>query len=151
MRKETEEDGQYRMDVRDEAETSMQEAVERAVGSALLQRRARADPVKSRHEGYGLLADAFVKVGAEMKLLQNGMRELLNALPSSDADAADRAESVACSLLDLACCSIAMAAEARRTSGDLYVNAWKEGPEGQAGTDDEGFEEAETEKIAEEG
>ena len=101
--------------------------------------------VKNRHEGYGILAEKFVAVGAAMKAIQDGMKSYLRILPIDDYKAVDAVSSIDNSLTDLVTATVKMAAEAKRISDDLFRHAseTKTPLEDYMDSQGDGFEETE--------
>jgi hypothetical protein len=108
--------------------------------------------VKNRHEGYGILAEKFVAVGAAMKAIQDGMKSYLRILPVDDYKAVDAVSSIDNSLTDLVTATVKMAAEAKRINDDLFRHAseTKTPLEDYMDSQGDGFEEAEDEESTEE-
>ena len=100
---------------------------------------------KNRHEGYGILAEKFVAVGAAIKAIQDGIKSYLRILPIDDYKAVDAVSSIDNSLTDLVTATVKMAAEAKRINDDLFRHAseTKTPLEDYMDSQGDGFEETE--------
>lgn len=122
MYSEYDENGQMQLDCRLSSERNMEENTMVMIEFATDIRKEQVGDVKvkSRHEGYGLLADAYQTVGAKIKLVNDGMKALLMSLAQNDQIAIENTERVASALADTILAATEMAAEAKRVSLDLY-------------------------------
>jgi len=76
--------------------------------------------VESKHEGYGIAAEAYSKIGTKMKFLKNGMETYLNLLQVKGEDGVSICGDIYNQALELAMEAIGMAADATRILNDLY-------------------------------
>lgn len=122
MWSEFDENGQMQLDCRLSSERNMEENTMVMIEFATDIRKEQVGDakVKSRHEGYGLLADMHQTVGAKMKLVNDGMKSLLMSLAQNDQIAIENVERVASALADTILAATEMAAEAKRVSLDLW-------------------------------
>ena len=139
MYREHDDNGQYQLDSRSDAEKRIEENVVEFIEDATSIIKSTADnkKVRNRHEGYGFLAEAHQNVIHAAKAVKDSMTDLLNVLPSDDAQAVDKVESIVAALEDLLKSSVLMAAEGKRVSYDLFREGWNP----SSGSDDDGFEE----------
>ena len=139
MYKETDGYGQYQLDCRLSSEKSLEENTNLMISFACDVLKNKRTRTKNCHEGYGVLAEDMQNVNANVKAMQNGMKDYLASLPS-DAAAIDAAESIANALADTIVSALTMAAEAKRISKDLYAATDFRTPIEQA-LDQDGFSE----------
>ena len=139
MFKDHDDDGQCQFDSRSDAEKRIEENVVKLIEDAtsIVKSAADSKKVRNRHEGYGFLAEAHQNVIHATKAVKDSMTDLLNALPSDDVQAVDKAESIVAALEDLLKFSVLMAAEGKRVSYDLFREGWDPSTD----SDDDGFEE----------
>lgn len=76
--------------------------------------------VESKHEGYGIAAEAYSKIGAKAKVLKNGMEDYLKLLQVKGEDGISICGDIYNQALELAMEAIGMAADATRILNDLY-------------------------------
>ena len=69
-------------------------------------------PVRNRHEGYGLLAEAYQSVSGAMDSVKAAMRDCLRSLPGTDANFQDAASNAFNSLLDTCIAAVGMGVQA---------------------------------------
>ena len=84
---------QMEIDVRLESEKDLKTNVGKVIKFFYDKRRMEAEEsgwplkqVKSKHEGYGIAAEAFSKIGAKMKALDRGMKDYLALLQVKGED-----------------------------------------------------------------
>ena len=84
---------QMEIDVRLESEKDLKTNVGKVIKFFYDKRRLEAEEsgwplkqVKSKHEGYGIAAEAFSKIGAKMKALDRGMKDYLALLQVKGED-----------------------------------------------------------------
>lgn len=125
MYNETDENGQYQLDCRLDAERRLDENISVVIEFAhkQLEHKVGNNFVKNRHEGYGLLAEHFSVLNRLLKDVNNGMSMLLKTLSIDDFKAIDAIASIDNTLMSVVCGAVQMAAEARRINDDLYHNA----------------------------
>ena len=109
--------------------------------------------VESKHEGYGIAAEAYSKIGAKAKVLKNGMEDYLKLLQVKGEDGVSICGDIYNQALELAMEAIGMAADATRILNDLYYGydsrtpieqaiAEMKAQDGQAGAEFEDAEES---------
>lgn len=64
--------------------------------------------VRNRHEGYGLLAEAYLGVSGAVEIVKAAMRDCLKALSGTDANFQDAASNAFNSLLDTCIAAVSM-------------------------------------------
>lgn len=69
-------------------------------------------PVRNRHEGYGLLAEAYLGVSGAVDNVKAAMRDCLKALSGTDGNFQDAASNTFNSLLDTCIAVVAMGVQA---------------------------------------
>ena len=104
--------------------------VEKMVAYAESIRQAKRGDAKTlnRHEGYGILAESYVLITGQMKMVKNGMSNYLDVLAGEDGDASENAMAIATNLENLIGSCLVMAAEAKKIAADLYDSSY-ESPE----------------------
>ena len=115
-------EGQYELDLRLDYERDLKTNLTQVIRFAGDQRRHDLEEngrplrrVESTQEGYGIAAQAFVKVGGKNKIL----KDFLKLLDAGD-DAASIAGQIYNACLELSQEAVLMAAEAERILKDLY-------------------------------
>ena len=154
---------QLEIDVRLESEKDLKTNVGKVIKFFYDKRRMEAQEsgwplkqVESKHEGYGIAAEAFSKIGAKMKALDRGMKDYLALLQVKGEDGVSICGDIYSQAMELAMEAIGMAADATRILNDLYYGYDSRTPIEQAIADlnaQEGgeFEEAETQGGEENG
>lgn len=140
MFKNPDDNGQYVIDSRSDAEKVIEEKVVEFIefATAIEKKATENKRIRNRHEGYGFLAEAHQEVIRSAKAVKDSMTDLLNVLPSDDSQAVDKTESIVAALEDLLKSTVLMAAEGKRISSDLFHEGWNPSSD----SDDDGFEEA---------
>lgn len=122
---------QMELDLRLEYERDLKENLTRVIRFAGEQQRQNLEEagrplkrVESTQEGYGIAAQAYVKVCGKQKILKSQMDDYLKLLDADD-DAAGTgiAGQIYNSCLELAQEAVLMAAQANRILSDLYYGA----------------------------
>ncbi len=118
---------QMEIDVRLESEKDLKTNVGKVIKFFYDKRRMEAEEsgwplkkVESKHEGYGIAAEAYSKIGAKAKILKNGMETYLNLLQVKGEDGVSICGDIYNQALELAMEAIGMAADATRILNDLY-------------------------------
>lgn len=118
---------QMEIDVRLESEKDLKTNVGKVIKFFYDKRRMEAEEsgwplkqVKSKHEGYGIAAEAFSKIGAKQKALKNGMDDYLALLQVKGEDGVSICGDIYSQAMELAMEAIGMAADATRILNDLY-------------------------------
>ena len=118
---------QMEIDVRLESEKDLKTNVGKVIKFFYDKRRVEAEesgwPLKrgeSKHEGYGIAAEAYSKIGAKAKVLKNGMEDYLKLLQVKGEDGVSICGDIYNQALELAMEAIGMAADATRILNDLY-------------------------------
>ena len=118
---------QMEIDVRLESEKDLKTNVEKVIKFFYDKRRVEAEEsgwplkrVESKHEGYGIAAEAYSKIGAKAKVLKNGMEDYLKLLQVKGEDGVSICGDIYNQALELAMEAIGMAADATRILNDLY-------------------------------
>lgn len=118
---------QMEIDVRLESEKDLKTNVGKVIKFFYDKRRMEAEEsgwplkqVKGKHEGYGIAAEAFSKIGAKMKALDRGMKDYLALLQVKGEDGVSICGDIYAQALELAMEAIGMAADATRILNDLY-------------------------------
>ena len=118
---------QMEIDVRLESEKDLKTNVGKVIKFFYDKRRMEAEEsgyplkqVKSKHEGYGIAAEAFSKIGAKQKNLKRGMDDYLALLQVKGEDGVSICGDIYNQALELAMEAIGMAADATRILNDLY-------------------------------
>lgn len=118
---------QMEIDVRLESEKDLKTNVAKVVKFFYDKRRMEAEEsgwplkqVKGKHEGYGIAAEAYSKIGAKMKVLKRGMDDYLSLLQVKGEDGVSICGDIYSQALELAMEAIGMAADATRILNDLY-------------------------------
>ncbi len=144
---------QLEIDVRLESEKDLKTNVEKVIKFFYDKRCREAresgwplKQVESKHEGYGIAAEAFSRIGAKMKALDRGMKDYLLLLQVKGEDGVSFCGNLYSQALELALETIGMAADVTRILNDLYYGCDSRTPIEQALDDlkdqeDGGFEE----------
>lgn len=148
---------QMEIDVRLESEKSLKDNTAKVIQFFYDQRNREAEengrtilPVKNKHEGYGIAAEAWSKIQIKEKDIKNGMGDYLALLQVQGEEAIQRCAQLYDAALNLAVESISMAADMNRILNDLYYGTSRKTPieeaidsqlEGDEAVPD-GFEEA---------
>lgn len=118
---------QMEIDVRLEAEKDLETNVGKVIKFFYDKRRMEAEergfPLKkvgNKHEGYGIMAEAYSKAGAKVKALDRGMKDYLALLQVKGEECASICGDIYNQALELAIEMIWMAADATRILNDLY-------------------------------
>lgn len=118
---------QMEIDVRLESEKDLKTNVGKVIKFFYDKRRVEAEEsgwplkrVESKHEGYGIAAEAYSKIGAKAKVLKNGMEDYLKLLQVKGEDGISICGDIYNQALELAMEAIGMAADATRILNDLY-------------------------------
>ena len=118
---------QMEIDVRLESEKDLKTNVGKVIKFFYDKRRVEAEEsgwplkrVESKHEGYGIAAEAYSKIGAKAKVLKNGMEDYLKLLQVKGEDGVSICGDIYSQALELAMEAIGMAADATRILNDLY-------------------------------
>lgn len=130
---------QMEIDVRLESEKDLKTNVGKVIKFFYDKRRMEAEEsgwplkqVKGKHEGYGIAAEAFSKIGAKMKALNQGMKDYLALLQVKGEDGVSICSDIYSQALELAMEAIGMAADATRILNDLYYGYDSQTPIEQA-------------------
>ncbi len=125
MYNETDENGQYQLDCRLDAERRLDENISVVIEFAhkQLEHKVGNNFVKNRYEGYGLFSEHFGVLNKLIKDVNHGMSMFLTILPIDDIKAIDAIASIDNALAEVVSKAVQMAAEARRINDDLYHNA----------------------------
>ena len=143
MYKEIDENGQYQLDCRLDSEKSLEENILALIDFVceIKEKENGEKRVRNRHEGYGILADAYVAVTFAMKKVKDGMNELLAQITvENDAAAVDKIDSLTNTLIEAIVAITTMAALGRVISTDLFRESWS----ASSDSDDTGFTDSET-------
>lgn len=118
---------QMEIDVRLESEKDLKTNLQKVVKFIYDKRNYEAQEsgwplkkVESKHEGYGIAAEAYTKIQAKEKSLNNSMKDFLNLLQSKDADSVQICGTIYNCALELAMEAVGMASDATRVLNDLY-------------------------------
>lgn len=118
---------QMEIDVRLESEKDLKTNVGKVIKFFYDKRRVEAEEsgwplkrVESKHEGYGIAAEAYSKIGAKAKVLKNGMEDYLKLLQVKGEDGVSICGDIYNQALELAMEAIGMTADATRILNDLY-------------------------------
>lgn len=118
---------QMEIDVRLESEKDLKTNVGKVIKFFYDKRRMEAEEsgwplksVESKHEGYGIAAEAYSKIGAKVKSLKSGMETYLKLLQVKGEDCVSICGDIYSQALELAMEAIGMAADATRILNDLY-------------------------------
>lgn len=141
---------QMEIDVRLDSERTLQDNVAKVIQFAYEKRNMEAEesgyplaPVRNKHEGYGIAAEAWSKIQTCEKDIKNGMGDYLALLQVQNEDAIHSCGKLYDAAMHLAIEAIRMAADMNRIMNDLYYGVSDKTPlEDFAGSQDE--EEAET-------
>lgn len=149
---------QTEIDVRLESEKSLKDNVAMAIQFAFDMRKLEAEeagrpipPVRNKHEGYGIAAEAWSKVQVREKDIKNGMGDYLALLQVEGENAVQSCARLYDAALNMAVEAVSMAADMSRILNDLYygktsektpIEEMAEQTEGEP-TEADGFEEAE--------
>lgn len=97
---------------------NMQNIAKFALGQII--QHDRPEPVRNRHEGYGIEAEYYENLQRSSKAVNTEMKALLAILPNSDGEFMNYCGSLYNAAIDNACASIKLAAHAQRIMTDLY-------------------------------
>ena len=118
---------QMEIDVRLESEKDLKTNVGKVIKFFYDKRRMEAEEsgwplkkVESKHEGYGIAAEAFAKIGGSVKVLKRYMDDYLNLLQIKGDDSVSICGEIYNQAMELAMEAIGMAADATRILNDLY-------------------------------
>lgn len=155
---------QTEIDVRLESEKSLKDNVAMAIQFAFDMRKLEAEeagrpipPVRNKHEGYGIAAEAWCKVQVREKDIKNGMGDYLALLQMEGENAVQSCARLYDAALNMAVEAVSMAADMSRILNDLYYGTTREKTpieemeEQTGGEEADGFEEAEPAESNEEG
>lgn len=78
------------------------------------------DPVKNRHEGYGIAAEGYSALASRVKMANGDMQTMLKLLPNGDSDIINVIGSLYNSCVDIAVEAVKLAAQSQRILNDLY-------------------------------
>ena len=130
---------QMEIDVRLESEKDLKTNVGKVIKFFYDKRRLEAEEsgfplkqVESKHEGYGIAAEAFCKIGVKQKALKRGMDDYLSLLQVRSEDGVNICGDIYSQALELAMEAIGMAADATRILNDLYYGYDNQTPIEQA-------------------
>lgn len=130
---------QMEIDVRLESEKDLKTNVVKVIKFFYDKRKLEAEEsgwplkqVKSKHEGYGIAAEDFSKIGAKIKALNQGMKDYLALLQVKGEDGVSICGDIYNQALELAMEAIGMAADATRILNDLYYGYDSQTPIEQA-------------------
>lgn len=148
---------QMEIDVTLQSDRSLKDNMQAAAKFALgqLMEYDHPDPVKNRHEGYGIAAEGFSSLQQKMKNANGDMQTMLKLLPSGEGDIINVVGSLYNSSVEIAMDAIKLAAQSQRILNDLYYGEEKTPIEEyleESAEEIDGFEEAEdnTESAEEE-
>jgi hypothetical protein len=118
---------QMKMDLTLQRDRDLKENVQLMVRFALQQilNEDCPDPVKNRHEGYGIAADKYSALGGSMKSIQDDMKTYLKLLADEGNSTLNTVGSLYNSAVEAAVKSIRLAAETQRILNDLYYGEKK--------------------------
>ena len=113
---------QVEMDLTLQKDRDLKENVQLMVRFALQQIMTEdmPDPVKNRHEGYGIAADKYSALGGSIKSIQDDMKVYLRLLADEGNSTLNTVGSLYNSAVEAAVKSIRLAAETQRILNDLY-------------------------------
>ena len=118
---------QMEIDVRLESEKDLKTNVGKIIRFFYDKRRVEAEEsgwplrkIESKHEGYGIAAEAYSKIGGKIKALNQGMKDYLALLQVKGEDGVSICGDIYSQALELAMEAIGMAADATRILNDLY-------------------------------
>lgn len=142
---------QLEFDVRLESDRELQENVGLAVSFACKQMQQEIPKkIENRHEGYGVLAEAYAKLQASMKKVGEGFKHYALILPTDDQSAVEASNSIYNAVNDATYDAVKLAAMANKIMTDLYRNGYESTPiEDYLEEQGEEFEEAEEVAIEE--
>ena len=139
---------QMELDTTLESERSLKDNVQTIIKFALHQMMEyeRPEQVRNKHEGYGIAAEGYSKLGQKVKAANGDMQMMLKLLPNSEGDILNIVGSLYNSATEIAVEAIKLAAQSQRILKDLY----EERPtpreeyleEDATGQQEDGFEEA---------
>lgn len=135
---------QMEFDVRLESDRELQENVGLAVEFACKQmQQENPKHIENRHEGYGVLSEAYTKLQVSMKKVNEGTKQYLSILPTDDQAAVEASNSIYIAANEVAYEATKLAAFANKIMTDLYLNRPEPTPiEEYLGENEDGFEEA---------
>lgn len=118
---------QMEIDVRLESEKSLKDNVSKVIQFTYDKRNLEAEengkpipPVRNKHEGYGIAAEAWSKIQFKEKDIKNGMGDYLALLQVQGEDAVQQCGRLYDAAMNLAVEAIGMAADMNRILNDLY-------------------------------
>lgn len=79
------------------------------------------EPVRNRHEAYGVAAEHYAKIAGDTKAIKNDLGTLLGTLSDPNFPALEATSSICNSMAEAAVNVIIAAAEMRRTLDNLYI------------------------------
>ena len=102
------------MDMNDLIPSEIKDATRRFIDTQFNQQSAEAalPLVRNRHEGYGLLAEAYQGVNGAMDGVKAAMRDCLRSLSGTDGNFQDAASNAFNSLLDTCIAAVSMGVQA---------------------------------------
>lgn len=126
---------QMEIDVRLESEKNLKDNVAKVIQFTYNKRNLEAEengyplqPVRNKHEGYGIAAEAWSKIQVREKDIKNGMGDYLALLQVKGEDAVQSCSRIYDAALNLAIEAIGMAADMNRILNDLYYGYSKKTP-----------------------
>lgn len=114
---------QMQLDTRPELKRALDTLTVDAITTAgeLMSRCAEApDPVRNRHEAYGIVAERLAKIKLWVKAIQKDTDDLLDALADTNYNAVEAVSNICNSATDATATLLEASAEFRRTLRDLY-------------------------------
>lgn len=143
---------QMYMDLRLQWEKNLRDNVTTVIKFAYEQRKIEKEeagdplpPVRSKHEGYGIAAEAYQRILGDAKMMKKCMEDYAGDLGTQGSDATNDSASLYSSAMNMAIDAIGMAADMTRVLNDLYyktttpIEEWNETPEK---AEEDGYEEA---------
>ena len=79
------------------------------------------EPVRNRHEAYGIAAEHYAKIADDVKAIKGDLATLLGTLSDPNFPALEATSSIYNSMAEAAVTMIIAAAEMRRTLDNLYI------------------------------
>lgn len=79
------------------------------------------EPVRNRHEAYGIAAEHYAKIADDVKAIKGDLATLLGTLSDPNSPALEATSSIYNSMAEAAVTMIIAAAEMRRTLDNLYI------------------------------
>lgn len=144
---------QMKMDFTLESERSLKDNIQKIVQFAYQQimNEELPDPVRNKHEGYGIAAENFTKLQGAMKQANTDMGTFLKLLQSDGADVVSNVGSLYNSACEITMAAITLAAQANRIMKDLYYDRKTPIEEYLEDSEEQEDEFAEAGTLAEEG